>query len=155
MEYKLSPSKMSSAASLKDKEKPKKDHDKTMRGRLKKMKDALQLIISGAQDLKKSILEYQDALQAKSEGDAALSARELSEQRLKVEKIDQEVKKAFDLQETENNRLKSQMVELAQDKMEYEQRYIGIEKKVNEQEFILGKTVDMPNNNEKPEIEQE
>ena len=52
--------------------------------------------------------------------------------------MEEEVKRAFSLQEIENYRLKQQVSNLTFEKTHMQQQFVDLEKKYKEQDFVIG-----------------
>ncbi len=68
--------------------------------------------------------------------------------------MEEEVKHTFALQEAENSRLRKEVSEVVEVKTEMQQRFVALEKKVHEEEFIIGEDTGsaLPSAQPKPSV---
>ena len=119
------------------------------------MHDTLAELIANIQQARKEVKEYKGQMADWKKTEYAISLKERNEQQANTKRyisstsdngynptssnrVEEEIKRAFSLQDIENYRLKQQISNLAFDKTHMQQQHVDLEKKYKELEFVIG-----------------
>lgn len=114
------------------------------------MNDALISLLGNIKAMREEVKQYKNQMNDWKKNEHNVALKERNEQQANAKRVEEEVKRAFSLQDMDNFRLKQQIENLTFDKTHMQQHFVDLEKKFKDLEFTIGQE-DAPDL--KPEIE--